>query len=253
MRTNAWLRVVLVVAMILTGGALLALAEEGNAESRVDKRVVVNVNDTVETIGLEDLADGETREFEAGDHTVTVTRTGDKLDVRLDGDEVLGEMPGSLGIETMVWVGDEDEAEPGTERVFVMKGAGDANGEVGTYTIRTREDGGDHITVDVEAVAAGDLADLEGLGAVANAETMIVTSADHGSHPVVFAGHGPHGDMVRYRCEESGSELLVPRDDALLESYICPATGCLMTRVEEPDVHVVKIVTKRTSDDQKAN
>jgi hypothetical protein len=225
-------------AVILAGGALLALANPDDASEASDQRIVVKVNDSVEAIELEDLADGETREFTAGDHTIAVTRTGDRLDVHVDGSELLGGAPGSHQIETMVWVGDENAAEPDLERVFVMKGAGEASGEVQTYTIRTRTGEGDgEVTLDIEAIADGGLAELDALG---HAETMVF--APHGAHPVVVAGPGMRSDMVRYRCEETGSELLVGKDDALSDSYVCPATGCLMVRVNEPQVHVVKIV-----------
>lgn len=252
MNGHAWLRVIVAAAIILAGGALLALADPGDVNEVSDQRVVVKVNDSVESIGLEDLADGETRELTAGDHTIVVTRRGDRLDVRMDGSELLDGAAGSHQIETMVWVGDEDASEPDLERVIVMKGAGEGTGKVQTYSIRTSKGEGDaEITIDVDAIVEGDLAGLAELDALGHADTMVFTP--HGSHPVVVAGPGMRGDMVRYRCEETGSELLVAKDDALSDSYVCPATGCLMVRVDEPQVHVVKIVKTHTSEKQQVD
>ena len=57
--------------------------------------------------------------------------------------------------------------------------------------------------------------------------------------------------MVCYRCEANGSELLVPKEAALADSCVCPATGCAMTRIAEPEVHVIKEMKKlETGDDQ---
>ncbi len=50
-----------------------------------------------------------------------------------------------------------------------------------------------------------------------------------------------HDGMVKYVCEETGSILMVKKEDALEDAYICPATGCVMTKVEEPEVRVIKI------------
>ena len=52
------------------------------------------------------------------------------------------------------------------------------------------------------------------------------------------------GDVVRYRCEESGSELILKKDDALSDSYTCPATGCVMERVDEAEMKVIRIERK---------
>lgn len=250
MRTNAWLRILVVVAAIMAGGALLALAGLADDGPEARQRVVVQVNDVVETIELEDLTDGETREFDAGDHTVAVTRVGDRLSVWLDGEEVAADLHGSDQLKTMLWVEDEEGGESDVEKLLIMKKAGAEGSDVRTYTIRTRKgEGTEEIDVDVEAVMAGDLSDLEQLHASHHEGAMIFTSAEPGAHPIVVAGPGACGDMVRYRCEDSGSELLVPKDAAVSESYICPATGCVMTRVEEPEVHIVKVVKHRASED----
>ena len=73
MKQMSWLHVLLAAALVVAGGAALAFA----AAPDVEKRVKVNINGDVESFQLEDFADGETRTFDAGAHTVTVTRNGD--------------------------------------------------------------------------------------------------------------------------------------------------------------------------------
>ena len=51
--------------------------------------LVAGDHEELQTLKLEDLADGETRTFGVGDHKVTVTRNGDKLSVNIDGMEGL--------------------------------------------------------------------------------------------------------------------------------------------------------------------
>ena len=61
---------------------------------------------------------------------------------------------------------------------------------------------------------------------------------------MVIKSHGMHAGLVKYVCEETGSVLMVKQEDALEDAYICPATGCVMTKMEEPEVRVIKIQKK---------
>jgi hypothetical protein len=134
--------------------------------------------------------------------------------------------------------------------VVVVKGAESAAPTTQTVTVRTRADEGEEeLTVDVEAVAGGDSSEPEELSAGGGAGTMIFTSAEPGSEPVVVAAPGRRPGMVRYRCEATGSELLIAKDKATAESYVCPATGCVMTRVAEPEVRVIKVIKKLEAGD----
>ncbi len=72
------------------------------------------------TLRLEDLADGEVREFGDADHLYTVTREGDRLVVRRDGEplpdtlSLCGES--ATGKESMVWVSrDKDKSDGGND------------------------------------------------------------------------------------------------------------------------------------------
>jgi hypothetical protein len=242
MRTSSWLSVLEAAALVLAGGALLALAAAGDEAEVAEQRVMVTVDKTTQTIGLEELADGESRELPAGEHSVTVTRHGDRLEVRLDGKDLMGEVPAGLDGEAMTWVGEEGDGKATVKHVVVMKGAEGTPGEARTLFIGTREgEGEEELTVDVRAV--GD-AEWTEAGASGGKHTMIFTSAEPGSEPVVVAAPGLRTGMVRYRCEATGSELLVEKEQATADSYVCPATGCVMTRVAEPEVRVIKVIKK---------
>jgi hypothetical protein len=67
-----------------------------------------------------------------------------------------------------------------------------------------------------------------------------IAEGDEG-HPIIIkkGHHLQGGDFVSYRCEETGSMLMVKKDDAILDSYVDPATGCLMEKVEEAKVNVI--------------
>ena len=241
MRSNIWLRVLLTAALVLVGGAVLALAAPTEGDRSMEQRVVVTTDGAVETLTLEDLADGETREFASDEHTITVTRIGDRLELRLDGEEVLGGDLEHDGLETMVWVDDGGGAAKRSERILLLDGGG-ASG-LTTYSIRTTgDDAASEVTVDVDATSAAHLGDVAAAG---GAGSLIFTPAA-GGEPIVVGGSGPRPGMVRYRCNDDGSELLVPEADATADSYVSPVTGCLLERVVEPEtVHVIKIMKVR--------
>lgn len=249
MKSSTWLSILLAAVLVLAGGALLALAAPGEDATLADQQVVVDGDGTVQSIRLEDLADGESREIAAGNHTVTITRGGQQLEVLLDGKDLMGGTPVDHGREAVVWVGEEGDGEAQAQRVVVFKGAEGKPAEARTVVIRTREgEGEEELTVDVHAIADAEWSELEAAG---GKRTMIFTSAEPGSEPVVVAAPGRRPGMVRYRCEATGSELLVDKGNATAESYVCPATGCVMTRVDEPEVRVIKVIRKVEPGDQK--
>ncbi len=70
--------------------------------------------------------------------------------------------------------------------------------------------------------------------------------------PIIIKRMGHHGggDFVHYRCEETGSMLMVKADENLLDDYIDPVTGCVMKKVENAGVHVIKIREEIITEDE---
>jgi hypothetical protein len=237
MKQLSWIHWLLAAAMVIAGGAALAFAD-GDPASR--QRVKVNVNGDVESLDLDDLADGESREFEAGEHTVTVTRTGDKLSVMLDGEDVVGR---GLGGTHTVWITEdeflESAGEDGAERVVIVKRHGGDVSDLRTITVHAECDPEaedcEELDIDIESIDELGVAGLDG-----HPQAVFMTSGD-GAHPVVVTTGAATAGMVRFRCEETGSELLVKESEAVEESYVCPATGCLMERVEKPGITFIKL------------
>jgi len=231
--------------LILLVGAVVALAEE-RIEVRVEKdgdeEVSVDVNGVREVIHIDDLADGESRTFDVGDHELVVTRSGDELQVITEG-HGLGDLGGPGKAEhVMVWVGDGGEMvildgddEVVEKGMMILKVEADGEGEKRIYRVNVDGDEialDDEITIDIEEI-------LHEHGV--DGHKAIFLSADGaGEHPTVIKRH-LHEGLAKYRCEETGATLLVKEEDAIEDTYICPATGCLMERVEEPEMKVITI------------
>ena len=255
MKQLSWMYWVVVAALVLVGGAALAFAD---ADGEVNTKVKINVNGAVESFEVDDFEEGETREFDAGEHTVTVTRTGDNLSILLDGEEIGGGLLKGIGSEAMVWVS-EDEAiqmhgEGSARKVMIFKGAGEGDGEFRTITVRTEcddavEDCDEVIDIDVESIhelIAGSDAHAVHVGGHPHA---VIMTEGNGPHPMIVKTRVGHGDMVHYRCGETGSVLMVKKEDALSDTYICPATGCVMEKVTEPELKVIKVIRTVETDD----
>jgi hypothetical protein len=244
MEKAKWVHWLVAAALVLVAGALIATAEE-RIEVRVEKdgneQVTVDVNGVTEVIRLDDLAEGESRRFDVGDHELVVTRVGDELTITSDGHGF-----GSLGhhgksLDTMIWVSDDGERHmvsgDGTaeRRVIVLKTDGGEGEE--TYTIRV--DGEDVILGDDMQVEIDKIVKIDAEGSHPHA--IFITEDGDVHHPPMLTTHALHAGLVKYRCDETGSVLLVKEEDAIEDTYICPATGCLMTRVEEPEMRVITI------------
>jgi hypothetical protein len=251
-QTRVQLIIAAIVVVVL--GAILASAEE-RIEVRVEKEsadeISVDINGVTEVIHLADLADGEERVFDVGDHELIVKRVGDDLTIVGDGQ---GFASLEKSLDTMVWVGDNGEnveidgdREFGgkkVEKVIVMTSGDEEAGKAKTYTIRVD---GDKVMVDGDDdVEIDEIMKLHGDG---QHGAIFISEDGSVQHPEVVNWTGMNSDMVRYRCEESGSTLLVKAEDAIEDAYICPATGCVMTKVEEPEVHVIKIQKKVETED----
>ena len=253
MSKTTWMQWVVAAIMVILAGALIAVAED-RIEVRVEKdggdEVSVDVNGVTEVIRLDDLADGESRTFDVGDHQLEVRRVGDDLTIISDGHE-FGSFGDHKSLTTNVWVTDEGEniEIDGGKRMIVVK-TGDCDGEdcddlEKAYTIRVDGDDvlldGEH-TIEIDEIIASHGG--EGHGAI------FISKDGSVHHPSMKGVHDWHSDMVTYRCEETGSTLRVKKDDAIEDVYICPATGCVMTRVEETAVKVIKVMKKVEIEDE---
>jgi hypothetical protein len=260
MRRTTLGQIILAAALVILLGAGVALAERTKIRisNRDGELVRLDINGVVEELRLEDLAEGESRDFVVGDHTITVTRQGNELELSHDGDD-FASMHHGVGGHHMVWVGEDEDCEfeahgeAAARRVIVVKG-GDADGAHPIARVFCL--GGEHegdVTIDMEDIEARiEAADLEGFDFDLDEENVFIMKMHgEGAHPIVIDGHGWAGaDTVRYRCEEGGSVLMVPAEDAIEDAYVDPATGCVMERVAEPAKRVMKIITKQRDEEE---
>lgn len=253
MSKTTTIRWVAAAILVLVAGAVLVAAEE-RIEVKVEKHdadeVMVDINGESEVIHLDDLAEGESRRFDVGGHELVVTRVGDELTVLTEG-HGFGALGGD-GDHTMVWVTDdgetvEVEGARSASKVMVVKVGEEAGAEdtTSSYTIRLD---GDDVLVDGKHVIDIDEIVMKHEGGEPHAVFITEDGALH--HPKLLTTHMLERDLVRYRCDETGSVLLVPADDAIEDVYICPATGCVMQRVEEPEIKVIKIERRIETDDE---
>ena len=257
MSKTKWMQWVVAAIVVVLAGAMIASAEE-RIEVRVEAdggdEISVDVNGVTEVVRLDDLADGESRFFDVGDHQIEVRRVGDQLTIVNDGMAFgsFGEIHGGHGANVWVTKDGENIEIDGGRKMVVMK-AGDCEDCDGVDC----EHGAKAYTIRVD----GDDVLLDEDGNV-DIEQIIKVHGGHGEHGAIFISedgnvHHPsmkgmdwHSDMVTYRCEESGATLRLKADDAIEDAYVCPATGCVMTKVEGPDVQVIKIVKTIEIDDE---
>lgn len=217
MSRDKWTRYLVAAALVLLAGSVWVFAEETEMKIEVRNRggqeITVDVNGVTEDITLDDLAEGEERTFDVGGHQIVVKRVDDQLTLVHEGDELVGNLK---------HVGEDDD-----NFVWVTSG-GDCNamfvsdeGEAESHVVILKKGDGDTETIELQGephvmkwnVATGD------------------------------GGPCMHDDVVTYRCEETGSLLVVKKDDNLLDSYIDPVTGCVMERVETPQ-RQIKVFVK---------
>lgn len=272
MKENRLMQVLMAAIVIGFAGCVMALAETVDVEVEVDEHaattVEIKTDDTFDIFTLDNLADGEERVINEGDHTITVRRTGDDITVTMDGVDLDAGMSGHpKKIQKIVMVGEPgdgetnkvvvvgghhghkfiecDEDGEGVKIVKIHKGEGDedfvwhADGEIEEILIELEEEIGEgeiaKIKVMVEEGIVGDemvfFGDDEGI----DIHKIIAMEGAHGVH-------GAHFGKVRYRCEESGSMLLVDPEYASQDTLVDPASGCLMTKIadEEPKIIMIK-------------
>jgi hypothetical protein len=265
MKLESWTKYLVAAAMVLLLGAVWALAEETmmKVEVRSDdgQEMTIDVNGVTEVVKLEDLAEGEERTYDVGGHEVTVTRINDRLSLVHDG-MVMGKVHHLGGADDdMVWV-TAGEGHEGGHRIIVKKmgdgelvdvdtemefiGDGD-NSDHDVFVIKG-EDG----DIDIEALKKEFGDDCEMIHTADGKRVMKWVSAGDGGQPVIVKrmGHGGGGDFVHYRCEETGSMLTVKADENLLDDYVDPVTGCVMTKVESAGVRVITIREEIVTEDE---
>lgn len=238
MKQFSWTRYLVAAVVVLLVGAVWVLAEE--IEMKIEVRnedgqeITVDVNGVKETVRLDDLAEGEERVFEVGDHPITIKRIGDQLTLVHD-----QFMTGKLhhegeGHGNLFWVGEGDDCEHPCKRVMIMK-----KGDGETIDINVLEGG------DGDVVFFGD-------GDHSGHHAMKWIAEDGEGGPIIIKRMGHHGggDFVQYRCEETGSMLTVKADENLLDDYLDPVTGCVMKKVENTGVHVIEIRKEFITEDE---
>jgi hypothetical protein len=233
MKKSSWIHVAIAATLIIAGGAVIALAETStfNLEIDNDSMVTVDLDGVVEVLTLDDLADGEIRTFDSAEHQITVRRDGDQLIVEMDGEAIGG---GALDLahahahKVIMMTAEGDEAHADHKMVFVT-GDHAVDGEIHDIQVQ--------VSTDEDFVW--------------NAEDgeKIVVKTVGGHHPIfLHGGHPGSSDLVLYRCEDTGSTLMVDAERATAESYIDPATGCEMFKVDAEHSVIVKTIEIKDED-----
>ena len=218
--------------------------------------LVAGDHETMQTLKLEDLADGETRTFGEGDHKVTVTRNGDKLSLNVEG------LEGIHGKHVTIGSAGHDidcDADSGDCNVWISE---DGN----VITLGAGGIGGDaHANVIIEALAEGGDIEKEvhviriGEGGE-NTFTIDVNGEGAGSHIVKMIGGGHHvghgngmfitsgdSDKTILRCEEGDTTMTVDSEEAD-EIFFCPRHKTELKQVGRKVIHK-KIEVRTKGDD----
>lgn len=261
MKDAMWARYLVAAALVLLVGAVWVLADEMEMKVEVKNRggeeITVDVNGVTEVISLDDLAEGEERTWDVGGHPFTVKRVDDHLTLLHEGGDVHGE-----GQRNMVWVTEKEEGAEGAHKVIIKKRVDgefvDADGNVmilgdgghGDHDVLIFK--GEDGEIDVEALKERFGDDFEEIDTADGHRVMKWVSKGGEGHPMMITtGTSIGGDMVVYRCEETGSMLTVKADENLLDSYLDPVTGCVLKKIEGSGQRVVhvEVITKEETDD----
>ena len=255
MKLESWTRYLMAAALVLVVGAVWVLAEETTMKVEVrsedGKELTIDVNGVKEGVTLDDLAEGEERTYDVGGHEVKIKRDGDRLS--LVGEEghdkhfcakVTDGGPHEERHVVIKKIGEAGEIEVDANGRCVGEGehkmvfAGEGHPDHDVFIVKG-EDG----EIDIEALEMKLGKNIEEFHTKDGAHVMKWVSEEGGGHPFIVKriGHHGGGDYVTYRCEETGSMLTVKADENLLDDYIDPVTGCLMKKVENAGVHVIKI------------
>jgi hypothetical protein len=256
---SSWTRYLIAAALILLVGAVWALADETKVKVEVrnqgGQEITVDVNGVTETIHLDDLAEGEERSFDVGGHPITVKRVDDQLTLVHEGGDMAKVFHVNGHDGKMVWVTTDEEAGVGAHKLMIMKrGGGDFTQTDGKVMFFGDDGPGDHDVlifkgedgeIDIEALKerfGDDFQEIE-----TDDGSRVLTWVNEGGDVESFGG----GDMVVFRCEETGSTLTVKKDEHLLDTYLDPVTGCVMKKLDAPvmKTYRVEVITEDESED----
>ncbi len=248
MKKSTWVHWVVAAVLVLIAGTVLVSAGEEHIKVQIEKagdnEVSVDVNGVTEVIRLEDLADGESRSFGVGDHEVVVKRVGEELSVIAEGHAIASVGDHGMSKDVMVWVGDEGEnIEIRREKVIVIKTDGDDEGLHNAFTYHISGD--DELLDGEHNIKIEEILESHGI----EGHTAIFFDDEGGAHHPTIIKRQLCDGMVKYRCEETGSVLMVKKDDAIEDVYICPATGCVMEKVDEPEMKMITISVEEEDED----
>jgi len=224
----------LALAAVLIAGLAAAAAGDAafGAGTTEEKLVLLGEDAGAETFKLDDLRDGESRTFQGKSGTVTVTRKGDALEVKIDGED------GERHITVTSGEGEEGrivvrKVEGGGEpHVIMMRHAGAKDGEVWTgedgKTIEITE--GDGHAVFVGAGPHRHVFVGEG------GEHAIVVGTGEG-----FAWSTGGKEMLHFRCAEDDVIVGGPKEKLDTLTPACPVCGKAMQKLEGPKHRAVQV------------
>ena len=234
----------LALAAVLIAGLAAAAAGDAafGAGTTEEKLVLVGEGDGAETFSIGDLRDGESRTFQGKYGTVTVTRKGDALEVKVDGED------GEQHISVTSGEGGEGrivvrKIEGGDEpHVIVMRHAGTKDGAAWTG-----EDG------EVVEIEEGDAHAVF----VGDATHRHVFIGEDGAHATAigtgegFAWSSGGKEMLHFRCAEDDVIVGGPKEKLDTLAPSCPVCGKAMQKLEGPKHRALSVkVLKEAGDDK---
>jgi hypothetical protein len=259
MSKKSGLQAILAAIVIAFGGVVVAAAGDHetidiDVVKKDDNKVVIVIDGDKEVITLEDLEDGEVRTIDDGEHgTITVKRDGGRLKVSMEKSGDGGERVMTKTIQIHTGEGEEDHhmvwvAEPGNVKIekFIAGEHGKVFGkEHNTIFVSTSDEEGTF-----------NIMKLDDLDIEVDGEPIVVKlkKGAHGyaySHGLSGEMHEHGGDRVAYQCPEDKTMLVIAKDKANQERYLCPACGTDMEKIEHKFEKVITVVETKVCDKEK--
>jgi hypothetical protein len=193
----------------------------------------------VEVADLSELADGETRTFGSGEHTITATRNGEVITISIpDGD---GDVAKTIDCK----VG-------GAGGCYAFT----ADDTAGVKMIVVDGEGGDAIRRKIEVIKIGEGGD--GVFAHHDASVFVMDSIGEGSASVeaLIGPHGAHnmwvshgGDKLVMKCPEGDTTMRLDKDED--RTFYCPQHNVELEEVKLDHI-MRRIVIETDGDDDNA-